>query len=189
MMVNKALFLDRDGVINYDYGYVHSIEDFVFVEGIFDLVIQAVQHSYEVFVVTNQAGIGRGYYTESQFQLLSDWMCGKFMSKGVEIRKVYYCPNHPVFGVGAYKRVDSRRKPGPGMFADAASEFQLSMADSILIGDKMSDIEAGLIAGVGTNILLNFNDIERKSNCHRFDIVSSLHQAKKYIDKSGSSVI
>ena len=185
-MVNKALFLDRDGVINYDYGYVHSKENFVFVEGIFDLTLQAVLHSYKVFVVTNQAGIGRGYYTESQFQRLSDWMCGEFLSKGVEIKKVYYCPNHPVFGVGAYRRVDSRRKPGAGMLVDASKEFQLTMAESILIGDKMSDIEAGLTAGVGTNILLNFNDTERKSNCQRFDVVSTLHEAKKYINKSRS---
>ena len=183
-MVNKALFLDRDGVINYDYGYVHSKQDFVFVEGIFDLAKQAIRHSYQIFVVTNQSGIGRGYYSECQFHLLSAWMCNKFLSKGVEVKKVYYCPNHPEFGIGAYKCTDWRRKPGPGMLADAASEFQLSMDKSILIGDKMSDIEAGLVAGIGTNIMLNLNGIQGKSSCLRFDVVSSLYQAKKFIDKS-----
>lgn len=153
MKSRRALFLDRDGVINVDHGYVHRPDQFEFVDGIFDLVRNACRRGYHVFIVTNQAGIGRGYYTEQDFHALMEWVCGEFRANGGQIDKVYFCPYHPEHGIGTYKRETSFRKPGPGMILAAAEEFGLDLAASVLIGDKESDIEAGVAAGVGCNVL------------------------------------
>lgn len=149
----RALFLDRDGVINIDHGYVYEPERFDFVEGIFTACRSAIECGYHIFVITNQAGIGRGYYTEQQFHEVSDWMRRQFLDRGVELAGIYFCPFHPEHGVGEYKQESSFRKPGPGMILQAACEHDLDLAASILVGDKETDIEAGVAAGVGLNIL------------------------------------
>ena len=152
-MKRKALFLDRDGVINFDYGYVHKIKNFEFIEGIFNLSQQAVLNGYLILVITNQAGLGRGFYPLKDFEDLSDWMCQQFLENGSLITKVYHSPFHPTCGVGVYKKDDETRKPRPGMIHLAANEFGLDLSSSILIGDKETDIQAGNSAGVGVNIL------------------------------------
>src|SRR4029079_2746485 len=98
--MRKALFLDRDGVINIDRGYVCAQDDFEFVDGIFDVCRHATSLGYLIIVVTNQAGIGRGYYSEEDFTQLPEWMCRAFGEQGAPIAKVYFCPFHPEFGVG-----------------------------------------------------------------------------------------
>jgi D-glycero-D-manno-heptose 1,7-bisphosphate phosphatase len=154
MAKRKALFLDRDGVINKETGYVHRRDEFTFQEGIFDLCSAAEALGYLLFVVTNQAGIARGYYTESDFLELTDWMITEFRRRRILITKVYYCPCHPVHGVGKY-RIDSLdRKPKPGMLLRAQSDYDLDLNASVLIGDKLSDIDAAEAAGVGTRIWL-----------------------------------
>lgn len=147
------MFLDRDGVINVDHGYVHNYDEFQFVEGIFEVCRAAKQLGYLVFVVTNQAGIGRGYYSEREFLELTDWMCNVFEAEGVIVDKVYFCPTHPEHGVGNYKVESVFRKPNPGMILQAAQEFDVDLGASILVGDKETDITAGLAAGVGRNLL------------------------------------
>ena len=154
MCKNKALFLDRDGVINVDCPYVHSREEFQFYEGIFELCRAAQSLSYLLLVVTNQAGIARGYYTESDFLELTGWMLDRFAEQQVQIARVYYCPYHPVHGLGRYKYDSPDRKPNPGMLLRARTDFCLDLAESVLIGDKLLDMDAGKAAGVGTNILL-----------------------------------
>lgn len=151
--MKKALFLDRDGVININNGYVYKPEEFEFTQGIFDLCRDARDFGYLIFVVTNQSGIGRGYYTEADFHRLTDWMLTMFRDQGIEIAKVYYCPYHPVHGIGRYKVDSLDRKPGPGMFLAAAEEFGVDLSESVLIGDSDTDIQAGITAGVGMNIL------------------------------------
>jgi D-glycero-D-manno-heptose 1,7-bisphosphate phosphatase len=153
-IVNKAVFLDRDGVINEDVGYVHKPEDFRFTDGIFAFCRAAREKGYLLIVVTNQAGIARGYYTEGDFRRLTDWMRARFLEQGVGIDAVYSCPYHPEHGLGAYKRDSFDRKPNPGMILKARDAFDLDLARSILIGDKNSDIEAGRRAGVGRLIFL-----------------------------------
>ena len=148
-----ALFLDRDGVINIDHAYVCKPENFKFVDGIFELCRAANRLGYLIFVVTNQAGIGRGYYTEQDFLKLTEWMCGVFKGQGIVIDKVYFCPSHPEHGVGKYKVDSSFRKPEPGMILQAAEEFDVDLARSVVVGDKVSDIQAGIAAGVGCNLL------------------------------------
>ncbi len=152
--MRRALFLDRDGVINRDdTGYTYRWEDFVFIEGIFDLCRHAKTKGYSLFVITNQAGIGRGLYTEVDFLALSRRMCEEFERQGAAIDKVYFDPTHPAHGIGEYRRESPMRKPNPGMILLAAEEFTIALQDSVLIGDKVSDIQAGLAAGVGCNLL------------------------------------
>ncbi|MGQ9861555.1 MAG: D-glycero-alpha-D-manno-heptose-1,7-bisphosphate 7-phosphatase [Thiobacillaceae bacterium] len=145
----RALFLDRDGVINVEKNYVHRIEDFEFLPGIFELCATARELGYLIVVITNQAGIGRGYYTEAAFQRLTEWMLGAFRARGIDIARVYHCPYHPTAGVGEYKRESFDRKPNPGMIFKAKHELGLDLAQCVLIGDKDSDVEAGRAAGVG----------------------------------------
>ncbi|MDQ7091475.1 MAG: HAD family hydrolase [Methylococcales bacterium] len=153
-MENKALFLDRDGIINIDSAYVHQPKDFIFVEGIFDLCHHFVNQGYRLFIITNQAGIGRGYYTEKEFDDLMRWVSAEFSKQGLTIEKSYYCPHHPIAGIGDYKQTCGCRKPEAGMILSAAEEFNLNLNQSLLIGDKMSDINAGKKAGLEKSYLI-----------------------------------
>jgi D-glycero-D-manno-heptose 1,7-bisphosphate phosphatase len=147
-----ALFLDRDGVINIDHGYVHCPEQFEFEKGIFELCRKATALGYRIVVVTNQAGIGRGYYSEADFESLTNWMCEQFLNHDIVIDKVYFCPDHPEHGIGDYKRDSWQRKPNPGMIENAIGDLGIDPKVSVLIGDKESDIEAGRRAGLGMTI-------------------------------------
>ena len=153
--MNKALFLDRDGIINIDHGYVHKVEDFEFVDGIFDLCRLASAKGYQIFVITNQAGIARGYYDKKTFEALSQWMITEFAEQGIVIGKVYYCPHHPSKGVNEFVMSCDCRKPEPGMIMQAQQEFCLSLAESIFIGDKISDMQAASNAGIACKVLVN----------------------------------
>jgi len=168
-----ALFLDRDGVINIDHGYVYKTEGFEFVPGIFDLVRAANENDYLVIVITNQAGIGRGYYTEHDFLSLSDWMCQRFVDHNAKIDDVFFCPFHPVHGTGKYKIDSQHRKPGPGMIIDAIKKHNIDPSKSLLIGDKTSDIEAGKAAGIPRNILYT----KMPSDESRVESIDSLFEA------------
>lgn len=161
-LANKALFLDRDGVVNVEKRYVYRREAFHFREGIFELCRSAQTLGYLLVVVTNQAGIARGYYTESEFLELTDWMIHKFAEQQVQIARVYYCPYHPVHGVGKYKCDSPDRKPKPGMLLRARADFSLALTSSVLIGDQPSDIYAADAAGIGTKILLRSEAGEMK---------------------------
>jgi len=145
--MNKAVFLDRDGVINEDKGYVYRIEDFVFIDGIFEKLKKYQDEGYLLIVVTNQSGIGRGYYTQEDFEKLTKYMLDEFAKREIKITKVYHSPYKPEDNA-------SCRKPNPGMLLQAKEEFDIDMKNSIMIGDKQSDMEAGKNAGVGTLILV-----------------------------------
>jgi D-glycero-D-manno-heptose 1,7-bisphosphate phosphatase len=154
-MHRSALFLDRDGVINVDHGYVHRPEQFEFVPGIFELArFWTSELGRPIVVVTNQSGIGRGLFGESAYADLTRWMCGRFAAEGAAIARVYHCPYHPQHGIGAYRCDHPWRKPNPGMILQAASDLGLDLARSAIMGDSMSDIEAGAAAGVGLRILV-----------------------------------
>ena len=149
-----ALFLDRDGVINKDLGYVHSRNDFVFLPGIFNLVRSANAENYLCIVVTNQAGIGRGLYALEDFKDLSDWMCQKFMNNGACIDAIYYSPYHPSEARGKYLKKENTRKPGSGMFFEAIKNLNIDVTKSIMVGDKITDMQASIGAGIATNYLM-----------------------------------
>lgn len=166
---NKALFLDRDGVINVEKGYVYLRESFEFIPGIFELCDAAQSSGYLLVVVTNQAGIARGYYSESDFNDLTEWMIARFAERKISITRLYYCPYHPVFGLGKYKCDSPDRKPNSGMLLRAQSDLDLDFGSSILIGDKPSDIQAACAAGVGTRIFLTserFKFPPQTISCH-----------------------
>ena len=153
--MSKALFLDRDGIINVDHGYVHKIEDFEFVDGIFELCQSAVKKGYQIFVITNQAGIARGFYDIAMFEKLTQWMVAAFAGHGVAVTKVYYCPHHPSKGVNEFVMPCQCRKPAPGMVLQAQQEFTIDIKESIFIGDKISDMQAASNAGIGCKILVD----------------------------------
>jgi len=151
----RALFLDRDGVINIDRGYVHLPGQCQFIDGIFDMVRAFADAGYLIVIATNQAGIGRGLYGEDDFQSFMAWMKARFRDEGIEIAAVYHCPDHPTAGIGPYRRENPWRKPGPGMILQAAKDLNLDLAASWLVGDKLSDMEAAEAAGVGMPILFD----------------------------------
>lgn len=174
MMVSRpAVFLDRDGVINREHGYVHKVDKFHFIDGIFDVCREMSRAGYRLIVITNQAGIARGYYTEDDFHHLTNWMLGMFRQQDIEIDGVYYCPHHPAHGVGNYRRDCDCRKPAPGMILRAGQEHSLDLQRSILIGDKLTDIEAGRAAGVGCCILVLTGHSPGVSDADRADNVYS----------------
>lgn len=148
-MANKALFLDRDGVINVDKHHVYRIEDCEFVNGIFDLCRKAKQEGYLIIVVTNQAGIAKGKYTEEDYFKFRDYVHAEFEKQGCAIDAEYFCPYHTEAVVEKYRRDSEDRKPNPGMILKAQKDFDIDLSKSILIGDKQSDIDAGESAGVG----------------------------------------
>lgn len=155
MTGGRALFLDKDGVINVDHGYVCSPERTQFIDGIFELCRAATRHGYLNVVVTNQAGIARGYYTEQDFLAYMNWVRGKFRKHDAQLDAVYYCPHHPVHGLGEYLRDCVCRKPKPGMILDAARDLGIDLERSALVGDSESDIGAGRGAGIGHIFLLS----------------------------------
>jgi D-glycero-D-manno-heptose 1,7-bisphosphate phosphatase len=147
-VTRRGLFLDRDGVVNVEIGYLSKPAEVVFVEGIFSLCRTARRLGYKLMVVTNQAGIARGYYTEAAFEELMVWMRRELQREGVELDAVYFCPFHPEHGVGEYKREHEDRKPGTGMLRRGAKEFGLELGECVMVGDRCSDIAAANAAGL-----------------------------------------
>jgi D-glycero-D-manno-heptose 1,7-bisphosphate phosphatase len=148
----RGLILDRDGVVNHDTGYLHRIEECRFVDGIFAMAASFAARGFAIVIATNQSGIGRGLYGEADFAALMAWMRGEFARHGVDLAGIYHCPDHPTEGIGAYRRDNPWRKPGPGMLLQAARDLDLDLARSWTVGDKPGDVEAGRAAGVGTLI-------------------------------------
>lgn len=166
-MSHKALFLDRDGVVNVEKNYLHKIEDFELMDGIVEVCRAYQEQGYLIIIVTNQSGISRGYYTEDDFVRLSEWMVGHFHELGITITHIYHCPHHE-----SIDGLCECRKPEPGMFIQAQKEYDLDMSSSVMIGDNERDIEASLKAGVGINILLSTDAV--MSNANR--IIPSLRE-------------
>jgi D-glycero-D-manno-heptose 1,7-bisphosphate phosphatase len=149
-----AAFLDRDGVINVDSGYVYRVANFQFIPGVLGACRSLHMAGYKLIVVTNQAGIAHGYYDEQAFKEITGWMSERFREAGAPLTGVYYCPHHPCGRVARFTRECSCRKPAPGMIAQAVREHQIDVANSFLVGDKESDLEAAERAGISTRYLV-----------------------------------
>jgi D-glycero-D-manno-heptose 1,7-bisphosphate phosphatase len=147
-LMRKAVFLDRDGVINKDSAYVHRWDDFEFVPGAIEGMKRLQNAGYILIIVTNQSGLARGYYTEAQYRDLTNRLRQELAYQGVNIAGVYHCPHHPDGNVCHLAIECDCRKPAPGLVRKAANELGVSLIDSIMIGDKPSDIEAARAAGV-----------------------------------------
>ena len=147
--VKPALFLDRDGVINHDYGYVSSTSDIDFIDGIFSLVWKANNAGWPVIIITNQAGVAHGYYDKDQFHTLMTWIVDEFRKRSCKIDDYFSCFSHPDAAISQFCAVDFRRKPAPGMLFEAAEKHNIDLGRSIFIGDQFTDVLAGLHAGIG----------------------------------------
>lgn len=156
-----ALFLDRDGVLNEDMGYVARWEDFRWIEGAREAVAAFNDAGWLVIVVTNQSGIGRGYYTEEAMHALHARMAEDLAAAGGRVDAIYFAPHHPEAAVGAYREPDPPdRKPNPGMILKALSEWPIDRERSVLVGDKVSDMEAAARAGI-RGLLFTGGDLKR----------------------------
>ena len=165
--MNKAVFFDRDGVINIDTGYVGRIEDFTFVDGIIPAMQYAQRLGYLLIIVTNQSGIGRGYYTEEDFQQLTTWMNTELAQQGVIIEAVFHCPH-----------TDSDhcqcRKPKPGLLLQAIDKFDIDCDNSWMVGDSERDIEAAVAADIGNTVFFDPGNNKTTSAQHKIGSLDKL---------------
>lgn len=156
MLQNRpALFLDRDGVMVVDVEYLHRIEDSRFMPGLFELTAAFAARGHAVVMATNQSGIGRGLYDQATFARLNDWMRAEIGKNGGRLDAIYYAPTHPTAAKGNFRRVSQWRKPGSGMFVQAAHDLSLDLSRSVSIGNERRDIDAGRSAGIPHLFLLD----------------------------------
>ena len=170
----KTIFLDRDGVINKEASYLYKIDDFEFIDGIFDACLFFQKLGYKIIIITNQSGIARGYYSESDYQKLTQWMLGQFENKNIDILDIFHCPHGP-------NSTCDCRKPKPGMFLNAKTKHNIDMEQSWMIGDKERDIIAANSAGIDNTILIRSSHKIDESNSNAKIILDSIQQAKQII--------
>ena len=170
----KTIFLDRDGVINKEINYLHKIDDFKFIDGIFETCQYLINLDYKIIVITNQSGIARGYYTVNDFQIITNWMIAQFKKNDVNILDVFHCPHLPNSNCNC-------RKPMPGMLLDAKYKHDIDMQNSWLIGDKENDIIAANRAEITNTILVKSGHKINEANSNAKHILGSIHQSNQII--------
>lgn len=151
--MEKIVFLDRDGTLNEEVNYLHKPEDLKILPGVSQALAELRKAGFRLVVVTNQAGVARGYYTEEDVKSLHRYMNRLLEQEGARIDRFYYCPHHPVHGIGPYRINCECRKPGTGMFCQAEEAFEVDREHSYMIGDKLLDTEAGKAYGL-TSVLV-----------------------------------
>lgn len=176
-----ALFLDRDGVVNEEVGYLYRPEQVRWVDGVFSLGRKAQALGYRLVIVTNQSGIGRGLYSTKQFEELMLWMQERLLEEGVILDAVYHCPYHPEHGLGQWRREHEDRKPAPGMLLRAARDLNLELSASVLVGDRCSDIAAAQAAGLRQAFLLGHTEPVRCPHPHI--IAARLHEVEDWFSE------
>lgn len=175
-MLKKALFLDRDGIINIDHGYVYKIEDFEFTKGIFKLLHLFIQKGYLLFIVTNQSGIGRGYYSLDDFDTLTQWMLKRFEEEHISIAKVLYCPHSPQENCPC-------RKPHTGLIDEILEQYPIDISKSWLIGDKQSDIDLATNSKIANSISVGEREIYHDT--YHFNTIS---ECVTYLEKNQNTL-
>jgi len=170
----KTIFLDRDGVINKEINYLYKIDDLEFIEGVFEACLYFLNLNYRIIIISNQSGIGRGYFTENEYHKLTQWILDQFDNKGVTILDSFYCPHSP-------ESLCNCRKPRPGMFLNARDKHNITMRDSWMIGDSESDISAANMAGISNTILVRSGHLIDELNSNAKFILDSIKQSKEVI--------
>ena len=173
-MSKKAIFLDRDGVINKEVNYLYKVENFEFINGIFESCLHFQNLGYIIIIITNQSGISRGFYSDSDYQKLTNWMLEEFSRNGIIIHDTFYCPHGP-------ESTCKCRKPNPGMFIKAKNKHNIDMHNAWIIGDKESDIEAAKSAGIPNTILVRSGHKIIESESKAGFIIDSIENSKSII--------
>lgn len=177
----KAVFIDRDGTINADKGYVSKIENFELIPGVLEALKLLTNHGIKMYIITNQAGIAKGLYTEEQYHVLTEYMVNFFKKEGIKIEKVLYCPHHPEGVVPEYTRNCNCRKPNTKLFEDVIKQNGYLKSELILIGDKNSDIEAGNRLDIVTYLVQTGYGKEHQTDTKSTYIEKDLLSAVKHI--------
>ena len=139
----KAVAFDRDGTLIKHIPYLSNIKDVSILPTVVDALTVLKQHNILCFIVTNQSGIGRGFFSEEEYKIIESYLDSLFASYGITFEKTYYCPYHPEHGLGDYKKDSNNRKPKPGMINQIMEEFNISNDEIVMIGDNKTDIESG----------------------------------------------
>lgn len=181
--MNKAVFLDRDGTIIEDVGYMNSPEQIQFIPGSIEAIKKLKEAGYKVVVITNQAGIARGLITEDMLQTIDKVLHKWILNGGTHLDGIYYCPHHPEHGVYPYKQVCECRKPHPGLIRKAQKDLNIDLSQSFMIGDKATDVEAGKRAGTKTIfVMTGRGKNEKEKIVEKPDhIAENLNQAVNWI--------
>ena len=178
MQENRAVFLDRDGTINVDKGYLYKPEDIKYLPGVLDALKFLQDMGYLLIVVTNQSGIARGYYTEEQYLELQDWINSDLRSKGIFLTKTYYCPHLEGAKICKYDIKCDCRKPKTGLYWKAVAEFNISLKDSFVIGDKESDLSLVEDSDV-KGILLGSAKSDKYKSCNNWqEVINYIRDSK-----------
>ncbi|EPE37370.1 D,D-heptose 1,7-bisphosphate phosphatase [Candidatus Photodesmus katoptron] len=181
-MSKPAVFLDRDGVLNVDYGYVYNKSNFDFIDNVFEATRQLQCMGYILVLITNQSGIARGLFTKKDFLSLTTWMYRSFLKHKVEFTGIYYCPHHPTLGLGKYLTQCNCRKPKPGMLIKARDYLNIDMKNSVMVGDKVEDMIAANRANVGTKILVRTgNPLTKKGEILSTKVLDSIKNVPEYL--------
>jgi D-glycero-D-manno-heptose 1,7-bisphosphate phosphatase len=162
--MKRAVFIDRDGTINVEKEYLYRTDDFAFIPGAPRAIRLLNEAGFLVIVVSNQSGVARGYYTEEDVQLLHRHIASQLEQSGARVDAWLYCPHHPA-GRGSYALPCRCRKPLPGMLLEAAGRFAIDLASSIMIGDKLVDVEAGVAAGCRSILVRSGYGSEEEQRC------------------------
>ncbi|MFI8417525.1 D-glycero-beta-D-manno-heptose 1,7-bisphosphate 7-phosphatase [Serratia sp. NPDC078593] len=179
-----AIFLDRDGTINVDHGYVHEIDNFQFIDGVIDACRELKQMGFALVLVTNQSGIARGMFSEDQFMQLTEWMDWSLADRGVDLDGIYFCPHLSDAPVVEYRQNCDCRKPQAGMLLQAQKELDIDMSASYMVGDKVEDMLAAASAGVGTKVLVRSGKPVTQEGENQADwVLNSLAELPKAIKK------
>jgi len=178
--INVA-FIDRDGTINEEKEYVNRIENFEFIPGSLEALKLLTEHKVKIYIITNQAGIAKGYFTVDQFHRLTNEMIHRFESKGIKIEKVLYCPHHPDGIVPEYTKECLCRKPNNKLIQDVIEENHFNVDEVVLIGDKNTDIEAGKRSGMKTYLVETGYGIEEKKDTQATFVKKNLKEAVNHI--------
>lgn len=171
----KTIFLDRDGVINHDFGYVSKWKNFELIKGSLEALQILTENEFSIIIVTNQAGIAKGFYTENDFQKLTNDFEFFCLNNNVKILDTFYCPHHKDGTIKEYAKSCKNRKPNPGMFLDAAKLYNIELTKAIMVGDNITDMTASISAGIRKNYLVKPNLTKEKlSNKFKFTIKENL---------------